>query len=491
MAATQTASVANNVVALNRESTATLALDDLLNYNPLVKREELQKVAPYFNDIDILKALEITNKVQVTEEISYRVYEEGPWFRPVTPLTITGQTTAGTTGGTVSMTLTTGSYSTRSNGATTGTSSLYTSLMKNDVFRTYNGLTGFVQDKQGSGVTTNFIIERAAGNNGDLAAALNYHASNNIPISVLYNLFAEGSIQPLEGLSRTNVFHVNQVGILKTHRAATGTANTMKLITTRGAERPIETQKVEMGIEHRIKEAMLLWWGTGENWTDPSEPHKIVKSTKGVDGSIREMGNIYQYSTTTGYTEADFDAQIAQLQSVRGGNEFMVYCGSQMYKYLQAIIKTKIAGLPQANYTFQSFGQSDGKKKAIEIGFNTFIVDGITLHLIKSDIFNVPDMTNILGYNYAYMAYWVPGEMQVVDGDFIQNGNKVTRTAIPAMAAVYTAKGGVGEDGGMRRYKYWPRPVEITNRDEDQQEMLTEVGAKLSMLRKYALTIGV
>lgn len=485
----QTASVANNTVALSRESTATLELDDLMNYNPLVAREEIKKIAPYFNDIDILKALEITNKVQITREINYRVYEEGPWFRPVTPLAITNATsmTTATTGGTLELTLTPGSYSTRSNGATTGTSALYTSLMKNDVFRTYNGLTGFVQDKIGSGVTTRFIIERAAGNSADLAAAIQYHITNSLPISVLYNLFAEGSLQPLEGLSRTNVFHVNQVGIIKTHRSATGTANAMKLMTTRGEERPIETQKVQMGIEHRIKEAMLLWWGTGENWTDPSEPTRIVKSTKGVDGSIREMGNIYQYSTTTGYTEADFDAQLAQFQAVRGGNEYVIYAGSSMYGYLQKIFTAKAAAQPQALFTFNNFGKSNGQKKAIEIGFNTFIIEGITFHLKKSDIFNVPEMTNILGYNYAYMAYWIPGDPQVVDGNFIENGREVTKATIPAMAAVYTTQA----NDEMRRYKYWPRPVEITNRDENQQEMLTEVGAKLSMLRKYGLTIGV
>ncbi len=486
MPATQTASVLNNTVALARESTGTLGLDDLVNYNPIVVRDSLKMVDPYYKDLDILKALEITNKVQVTHETDYRNYEEGPWFRPVTPAAITGTMTTGTTGGTLGMTLTAGSYSARSNGVGNGTGSLYTSLMKNDWGRTYNGLTWFIQDKQGSGLTTNFVIERAAGNSGDLQAALQYHVTNSIPLAVLGNMFAEGSLQPLEGLSRANVFHTNRVAIIKTHRSVTGSANAVNLITVRGAERPIKTQEVEMGQEHRVKEAMMLFWGTGESWTDPSENIKVVKMTKGVDGSIREMGNIYQYSTTVGYTEADFDAQLAQFEAVRGGNEYQIYAGSAMYGYLQAIFKAKIAGLAQL-YTFQSFGSSDGKKKAIEVGFNSFEINGITFHLIRSDIFNVQGMTDVLGYNYKYLAYWVPGQMQVVDGDFIQNGKSVTRTTVPALVAVYTSQ----EDDELRRYKYWKRPVTITNRDETQQEMLTEVGGKLTMVRKYALTEGI
>lgn len=486
MPVTQTASVANNVVSLSRESTGSLGIDDLFNYNPIVVRSELKKVDPFYQDLDILKALEIANKVQITYETDYRNYEEGPYFRPVTPLAVTGTTATSSTGGTVIMTLTTGSYSPRSAGVGQGAASLYTSLMKNDWFRTYNGLTGFVQDKQGSGLTTNFIIQRANNNASDLATALQYHVTNSIPLGVLGNMFSEGSLQPLEGISRVNVFHANRVAIIKTHRSVTGSANAVRLVTVRGEERPIETQKVEMSQEHRIKEAMMLFWGTGESWNDPTENLQVVKMTKGVDGSIREMGNIYQFSTTVGYTEADFDAQLAQIELVRGGNEYQIYAGSAMYGYLQAVFKAKIAGLQQL-YTFQSFGTSDGKKKAIEVGFNQFDIHGVTFHLIRSDIFNVNGMTDILGYNFKYMAYWIPGAMQVVAGDFIQNGIKATRTTVPALVAVYTSQ----EDNELRRYKYWKRPVDITNRDEEQQEMLTEVGAKLSMIRKYAVSEGI
>lgn len=491
MAFTSTASVANNVVALSRENTSTLGFDDITSYNALVKRDEVKRVIPYFKDIDILAALDLSNKVQATTETVYKNYEAGAWFRPVTPLAVTGTTDTGTTGGTVTMTLTAGSFSPRNAGG--GTSTVHTSLMKNDWFRTYNGLTGFVQAKGVGGTTgtaTVFTIQRANGNNADLAAALKYHATNLIPISVLGNIFAEGSLQPLEGLSRTTQFHVNRTSIVKTHRAVTNSANASILITERGEERPIKTQEVEMGIEHRIKEAMLIWWGTGEDWTDPSENIQTVKMTKGVDGSIRERGNVYQFSTTAGYTEADFDAQVTQFENVHGGNELMIYAGSYMYSQLQAIFKTKVAGMPSAVYTFQSFGASNGKEKAADIGFNTVVIRGITIHLIRSDIFRVPEMTDVLGYNYQYMAYWIPGEMQVVDGDFVQNGVRTTKTTIPALAAVYTTQYD-DELDGQRRYLYWKRGVKTTNRDETQQEMLTEVGAKLSMVRKMMVTEGV
>jgi hypothetical protein len=196
----QPASVQNTVVAMPRQEGAALGLDDLLNYNPLVPREELKKIDPYFNDRDFLMGLEITNKIQITKQLKYRNYEEGPWFRPVTPLAIAGATTAGTTGGTITMTLTNDSYSTRKTSASA--SVLRTSLMKNDYFRTYNGLYGFVANKTGAGLTTSFLIARAEGSAVDLATALTYHATNLIPLTVFSNGFSEGSLQPLEGLER-------------------------------------------------------------------------------------------------------------------------------------------------------------------------------------------------------------------------------------------------------------------------------------------------
>ena len=491
MPLTVSASVANTVVAQPRVSSANLGLDDIFNYNPLVPRSQLKKVDPYYKDNDILKSLEFSNKVQITKETVYRNYEEGPYFRAPTPASIVGTTAVGTPGGTFSMLLTAGSYSTRKTSASAGTVSNFTSLMKNDIFRTYNGLFGFIANKVTVGAVsaanTTFTVARADTNTADLAASVQYHITNAIPLSVVTNAFSEGSLQPLEGLSRENVFHINQTAIIKTHRAVTNTANASTMITVRGEERPAQTQMVEMGQEHRVKEAMMLWWGTGESYQDATENISTVKVTKGVDGSIREMGNVYQFAMATGFLEADFDAVFAQFEFVRGGNEVQIYAGSRMYSYLQAIFKIKVGGLPAGVFTFQSFGQSDGAKKAIEIGFNTFIINGVTIHLIRADLFNIQGMTDILGYNYPYMAYIIPGEMQTVAGDFIQNGTAVTKMTVPAMVAYYTTQ----DDNELRRYKYWQRNVEITNRDEKQQELLTEVGGKFSMLRKFFICEGV
>ena len=488
---TASATVANTVVSAPRLSSANLGLDDIFNYNPLVPRSQLKKVDPYYKDNDILKSLEFSNKVQITKETVYRNYEEGPYFRAPTPGAITGATAAGTLGGGFTMTLTPGSFSTRKISASLNTSTLFTSLAKNDIFRTYNGLFGFIANKVTTGavsaVNTVFSVARADTNGADLATAVQYHVTNAIPLSVVTNAFSEGSLQPLEGLSRENVFHVNQTAIIKTHRAITNTANASTMITVRGEERPAATQMVEMGQEHRVKEAMMLWWGTGETFQDATENISTVKVTKGVDGSIREMGNVYQFAQATGFQEADFDAVFAQFEYVRGGNEVQIYAGSRFYAQMQAIIKIKIGGLPAGVFTFQSFGQSDGAKKAIEIGFNTFIINGVTIHLIRADLFNIQGMTDILGYNYPYMAYIIPGEMQTVAGDFIQNGQAVTKMMVPSMVAYYTSQ----DDNELRRYKYWQRNVEITNRDEKQQELLTEVGGKFSMLRKFFICEGV
>lgn len=474
-----------------RQNAAALYLDDLSGYNPLVRKEDNPELEPYFKDFNIIQALQFAGAERTIKQLRYRNYEQDQWFNPPTPAAITGTTAAGTTGGTFTMTLTAGSYSPRRVNTSTGAAALYTSLQKNDYIMTYNFLSGLVTQESGTqgtaGIT--FTIGRADGNNADLAAAVQYHIDNQIPLAVMTNAFAEGSLQPLKGLEKENVYYENQVQTIKTHRASTGDVDAVEVIDVNGVTRVGRKQMLEMKDEHAIKECLALWWGKGETFQDLTENLPLVRVTKGVDQSIRERGSVYRFSLAAGFQTADGDAVLAQLENVRGGNEYQIWAGGEAYTYWQEYFRVKVAGMPAATYTFESFGKSDGAKKAADIGFITVIIRGITLHLVRGDMFNIQGITDIAGYGFRYMSYFIPGQLQTVNGDFtdISNGKRATSVKIPSLMAMYTTS----EDNEMRKHKYWDRPVTITNRDQTDRELLTQVGARLTYGRKFLLCLGV
>lgn len=474
-----------------RQNAAALFLDDLSGYNPLVRREDNPELEPYYKDFNIIQALDYAGAERRIKQLVYRNYEQGQWFNPPTPATVSGTTPTGSTGGTFTMTLTDGSYSPRRVNTSTGSTALYSSIQKNDYIYTYNNLAGLIVGETGTqgtrGIT--LTVARADGNNADLVAAIQYHIDNLIPLITMSNAYAEGSLQPLKGLEKENVFYQNQVQTVKTHRASTGDVDAVEVIDINGVTRVGAKQMLEMADEHKIKVMLALWYGKGETYQDPSENLPLVRVTKGVDQSIRDRGTTYRFSLAAGFTTADGDAVLAQLEAVRGGNEYQIWAGSDAYAYWQEYFRVKVAGMPAASYTFSSFGESNGKEKAADIGFNSVVIRGITLHLVRGDMFNIQGITDVKGYNFSYISYFIPGEPQTVNGDFknVTNGKTATSVKIPALMAMYTTD----EENNMRKWKGWKRGVEITNRDQTDRELLTQVGARLTYGRKFLICIGV
>lgn len=482
--------ILNTTVAMPRQNAAALFLDDLSGYNPLVRKEDNPILEPYYKDFNIVQALDFAGREMKIKQLVYRNYEQGQWFNPPTPATVVGTTSTNTTGGTVAITLNAASFSPRRVNTATGGTALYSSLQKNDYVYTYNGLSALIVAEAGQQGTANitYTVARGDNNSADLAAALQVHVTNSIPLVTMSNAYAEGSLQPLKGLEKENVFYQNQVQTIKTHRATTGDVDTMEIVDINGVTRVGAKQLLEMAEEHKIKIMLALWYGKGETFQDPSEALPLVRVTKGVDQNIRERGITYRFSLAAGFTTADGDAVLSQLEQVRGGKEYQIWAGGDAYNYWQAYFQAKVAGMPSAAYTFESFGRTNGKEKAADIGFTTVIIRGITLHLVRGDMFNIQGITDVAGYNFSYTSYLIPGEMQAVGGNFTDpsNGTTATSIKIPSMMAVYTT---TAKDE-MRKWRQWERNETITNRDQTDRELLTQVGARLTYGRKFMIVIG-
>lgn len=468
MSLVSAAPVANNVVATPQVNTSFLNLDNYFTYNPLIRKEDMMAIDPDINDRDIMAIAEFTGNVEVTHDLEYRNYEANQMFRAPKLASVTG------TGDEITITLTADSYSTKGGVA-------MTSIIRNDLLMTRGRAYGFLNTKTSNGTSSTFTVRRPIGSTVNLAAALNDHLTNNVPLFIFSNAHGEGTLQPTEGLERETSFWVNQVQHIKTSRFATGDVEMLKIVDTTGADNYIRKQEIEMGSEHRWREKFAIYLSSGEDFLDTVE-NKTVRTTMGIDPSIRAMGNVFSHSKSTGLTQADWDIMADQVHAIRIGNDIQIHAGNRVYGQWQKLFR-ELVGTAGGQIDYSLFGQGNRSRKAVDIGFNSVHYRGTNWHLIQSDLFSIPQMTGISGYNFPDSFFFMPGGPQSIQ---VSNGAEVTRVSVPALRLRYAAR-----NSGMLRYDYWPRGKHLTNRDVQEQHLHTQVGAQFTSMRKYGLSDGV
>ncbi|TGE29815.1 hypothetical protein [Hymenobacter metallicola] len=458
----------NNVVAVPRVDTKFMGLNDYFSDNaPLVVRQAISEVSPYYNWRDVLAMLETSKRVSTTKDLEVRSFEQGPMFRPVKIGAIVGSGTASE----VVVTLTADSFlDTESLGGTVAR----TSLMKDDLIRFRNGATGIVRIKAGSGATTQFTLRGVTGSSENITQAVQDHITSGTPLFVYSNAFGEGTYAPTEGLEQSTTQWRNQAQIIKTHRAATGDANAVEIIDWTGKNRYYFKQEVEMGAEHRIKELLAIWFGSGGfTMNEANEP---VRMCLGVDTAIDKMGNEYRYTVGT-FSLADLDLIVAQIDAVNGGNVYDFYAGSALFRAVQKVFNQAIGATGQTGIDYSNFGDGDPKQKMVDLGVMAIVYGGITFRLIQTDMLSLPELTGINGYNFPNDGYLIPSKRQSVDVS--ENGRK-NKISVNTLEVKYTTE----FDGSIRRYKFDPFPRAITGRDQTALELLTQVVPQITNTRK-------
>lgn len=461
----QVTGVPNTVTATPMVDTQRLGLNDYFNSDSLILRDGLREFSEYYNMRDSLSILELSNRTGTTRDLEVRSYEQGPMFRPVKIGAVVGTATASEAVVTLSADSFTGQ------GSIDGVVQ-QTSLMQDDLIRFVDGNTALVRIKSGSGAATQFTLRGITGASGSIAASI--AAQGSVPLFVFSNAYGEAAEIPKEGLEQSSTQWRNQAQIIQTFRAASGDVNALYMQDWTGKDRYFYKQELEMGPEHRIKEKLAIWFGSGGFSTN--EKGQRVRLCVGVDTAIEKMGNLYNVVPGT-FERADLDALVDQIEAVHGGNVYDFYAGHKLTGEVQQVFTEITAGGGQTGIDWSNFGEGDAKQKMVDVGILGIVYRGVTFRLMQTDMLSLPEMTGINGYLFPNDGYLIPSKKQSVNTTANGRTNKLT---IDSLKVLYTTE----YTGEQRRYKFTKYGPEVLKRDETEMNLFTQVVPQIVNTRK-------
>lgn len=182
---------------------------------------------------------------------------------------------------------------------------------------------------------------------------------------------------------------------------------------------------------HKMKMANALLFGRKSAVLDSTSftTGNKVYTTQGLrnyilngDGSVKTTGGVSQtYSKSTGVSVTGATGTIRlvsrALDKNQAPDEYMGYIGGDLYAQLDEAL----AALEGVKYgiNYSAFGTGDAKKRAIDLGFDSFRFYGRTWHLNKLKLL---DHKGLFGagsggnaYDFSYEGYFVPQDKIKID----------------------------------------------------------------------------
>ena len=454
-----------------------------LDFDYFAKSPDLIKtVYESWDNKGFVDMLALTGREEVVRSETFSNYETGLLAR-----SFAVQTATSPTAGSVIITLTSDSLTTVN--STTGPIAR-SPLMENFTIKLPNRKEAFVQFKSSvnggaTGAATTYTLVKsdlAADAAFDLGAYFVSVAGTGQRFSGISSAFGEDTDEALEGIENPMTRYVGYLQIVKSHSAITGSAagDAWNVTLPGGVNRWYSKQRLEQGIHHRQQEGMQMIVGAGGKFKDKS--NKVVQTSMGLEGYLRSYGNIYDYAPT-GFSAADLDALTNRMKTIMGGTEYQWIMGSALHAAVSTVIRN-IPGLTNGGIRYDSFGKSNAAAKALDLGFNSIIWNGITLHLQETSVFDHPELLGLAGYNYTNMGFLIPGAKQRIT----TSDNGVSASfggSVDAESLRIRYKEDVG--GKSRRYLTYDRGIEITGRDRTNHECLSHCGLQMVGLRRFIL----
>lgn len=475
--------------AMNTGSAISLPQADTayLDFDFFIKNPDLlSTVYDSWDNKGFVDMLALTGREEVIYSEVFSNYESGLLPRSVAVATVTAATAA-------SVVITLTADSTTTVNSLSGPISR-SPLKENDIIKLPNRREAFVQIKSSvnggaTGAATTYTLTRsdlASDAAFDLGAYFTTVAGTGQRFAITSAAFAEGSFEALEGVETPMVRYTGQLQICKTHSEITGSAAGDKfnipLANANGSKFWYSKQRIEQGINHRMNEGLQMLTGKGGNFVDKNG--KKVKTSLGLEGFVRAYGNVFDYAGT-GFTAADLDAITGRIKSIMGGSEYQWIMGSDLYRQVATIIRT-LPGLTGGGIRYDMFGKSNASTKALDLGFNSIIWNGITLHMQESPVYNHPELLGMAGYDYTGMGFLIPGGKTRITGS--DNGvSQSIAGSISGDADSLRIRYKVDVDNKSRRYMEYTRGKEVTGFDTTRNELLSHCGLQMVGLRKFLL----
>ena len=472
--------------ALNTSSALSIPQADTayLDIDFFIKRPDLLgKVFQSWDNKGFVDMLMLTGREDVIYNETFSNYESGLLPRSCSILAATLPTATS-----VVVTLTSDSMTTV--GSLTGPIAR-SPLKENDILKAYDRNEAFVQFKSSvnggaTGAATTYTLTTTnAGFN--IGAYFTAAAGTGQRFAIVSAAFAEDSDEPTEGVEVPMVRFTGQMQICRTHSAITGSAAgdrfEIPLANADGSKYWYSKQRIEQSLNHRMNEGLQMLTGKGGNFIDKAG--KTVKTSMGLEGYVRTYGNVYDYPST-GFTANDLDALTARIKTIQGGVEYQWILGSDLYRQVGSVIRN-FPGIAGGGVRFDLFGKSNAAAKALDLGFNSIIWNGITLHLQECSVYNHPELLGITGYNYLSQGFLIPGAKTAITGS--DNGvSAMMSDSVSADADSLRIRYKLDVNGTSRRYRTYDRGIEVTGRDRTIHQILSHCGLQMVGIRKFILT---
>jgi len=221
------------------------------------------------------------------------------------------------------------------------------------------------------------------------------------------------------------------------------------------------------------RELALVFGVQADNTTITSSGNdKEQYTTHGLIPSIKDHGINPAAYVAGAYALSNLETVTTQLLQNGGGNEYLKLCGITLSQEMNAFIHNLFQN---GGVTYGAFGGS--KDRAVEYGFSSFKVDGVTMHKKVYNVFSNPELFAASGFSYQGDAMYLPMDT-VMDA----KSNK----RIPSLRLIYRGDGSYDRDiqtqigGGMR-----PGINPTTSDDILSVDYLSECGLQTIALNRF------
>lgn len=135
---------------------------------------------------------------------------------------------------------------------------------------------------------------------------------------------------------------------------------------------------------------------------------KKVWTTHGLEKSVRQSGIDLPLRTDTNENfRADFKAITRALDKARGPQEYWLWAGANIDNafddFVGSLDELKAGGL-----VYNSFGNTNPKQKAVDLGFDSFRIYKRTWHKKRLDALDNPELTAATGHSYPDTVFMIP-----------------------------------------------------------------------------------
>ena len=257
-------------------------------------------------------------------------------------------------------------------------------------------------------------------------------------IIIFSNAHGEGSAQPAALASSTLKF-TNQLQIFKESMEITGTEENIKLWIDvedeDGNKAPYYMLKGEYDTWRRFenyKELGLLLSDKVTNVTlanlyntTGGTPDTPITSTQGLVPFVLANGTTSNYSSITGFTLADHETLIKELDKQKGSKQNLFMCGIDLSGQLDRELGDRFAN---GAISYGNFSFDDSKRVSLE--FDTYSVMGYTFHKKTYDAFNDLQTLGAAGYNFPSDGMIIPMDNRTL----MDNGDRMN---VPSLRVRY------------------------------------------------------